>query len=260
MEYATDGNLREYLETHFPTLTWHKRFRILYSIIDNLKYIHSKGYIHKDLHSGNILYFDDYAKITDLGLAQSINQLNSNVCGVLPYVAPEVLDGKSYTFASDIYSFGIIMIEISNGKPPYGNLQHDEKLASAICNGLRPRVASGTPKHYIDLINRCTDANPDNRPTSGELLEEIRGWMSYDVEEFVDVHGKDDLPKCSPEIMLNSEAIYTSRLMSFNNLPKPKNLKGIQIEDPECNKFIMIIIISYSIIKNLCIYVIYLFI
>ena len=77
-------------------------------------------------------------KITDLGLAQSINNSktsnSSNVCGVLPYIAPEVLDGKPYTFASDVYSFGIIMVEVSTGKPSYGSVPHDEKLALQFFN------------------------------------------------------------------------------------------------------------------------------
>src|ERR1700722_4737186 len=92
-------------------------------------------------------------KVADLGLAELISNSKtsniSNVCGVLPYIAPEVLNGKSYTFASDIYSFGIIMVEVSTGKPPFGSVPHDERLALAICNGLRPRVAEGTPQCYI---------------------------------------------------------------------------------------------------------------
>src|SRR6266542_550535 len=100
----------------------------------------------------------------------------TNACGVLPYMAPEILDKKPYTFASDIYSFGIIMIEISTGKPPYGNVPHDENLALAICNGLRPRVAKGTPKCYIDLVNQCLDANPENRPSAKELKEITFNW------------------------------------------------------------------------------------
>ena len=145
LEYATYGNLREYLKINFPTLKWYKKLEILHNVIDNLECIHSKNYIHKDLHSGNVLHFDHYVKITDFGLSQSINDSNSNVCGVLPYIAPEVLNGKPYTFKSDIYSFGIIMIEVSTRKPPYVNVSHDESLALVICNGLRPRVARGTP-------------------------------------------------------------------------------------------------------------------
>src|SRR5437763_9601555 len=140
----------------------------------------TKKYVHKDLHSGNILRFASNTKITDLGLAQSINNSKSSncssVCGVLPYIAPEVLDGRPYTFASDVYSFGIIMVEVSTGKPPYGSVPHDEKLALAICNGLRPRVAKGTPQCYIDLVNQCLDANSEKRPSVNELFDMIENW------------------------------------------------------------------------------------
>ena len=76
------------------------------------------------------------------------------------------MDKKPYTFASDVYSIGIIIVEMSTRKPSYRNVPHDEKLALAICNGLRPRVAKGTPKCYIDLVNQCLDANPENRPSA----------------------------------------------------------------------------------------------
>ena len=132
LEYAENDNLRKYLKSNFFNLTWNKKLQVLKNIALNLHTIHSKEYVHKDLHSGNILQFGSYTKITDLGLAQLINNSkssnSSNVCGVLPYITPEVLDGKSYTFASDIYSFGIIMVEVSTGKPPYGNVPHDENL------------------------------------------------------------------------------------------------------------------------------------
>src|SRR5205814_874443 len=82
--------------------------------------------------------------------------------------APEVLDGRPY--ASDIYSFGIIMVEVSTGKPPYRSVPHDEKLALAICNGLRSRVAKGTPQCYIDLVNQCLDANLEKRPSAIKLF------------------------------------------------------------------------------------------
>ena len=65
------------------------------------------------MHGGNILY-DVFSYISDFGLSQSIyipsSSTSTNVCGVLPYIASEILDKKPYTFASDVYSFGIIMI------------------------------------------------------------------------------------------------------------------------------------------------------
>ncbi|GBC37455.2 kinase-like domain-containing protein [Rhizophagus irregularis DAOM 181602=DAOM 197198] len=214
-----------------------------------------------DLHSGNILqfYYDGIVdtKITDLGLAQQLggnsNSPNSiTVCGVLPYIAPEVLCGKAYTFASDIYSFGIIMVEVSTGKPPYGNVPHDEKLVLAICSGLRPNVGKGTPHCYIDLVIQCLDSNPDKRPTSKEILQKIRNWRFYDdlshsknskktkdikmYKEFIDTNFQNsdkNFPQRETTLTLHPGAIYVSRMMSFNNNNEPKNSKGIQIEDPE---------------------------
>ncbi len=155
-------------------------------------------------------------------------------------MAPEILDKKPYTFASDIYSFGIIMIEISTGKPPYGNVPHDENLALAICNGLRPRVAKGTPKCYIDLVNRCLGANPENRPSANEVCDIIYNWQeqlkdgneSGIAKEFLDAD-KFGPQKSSSETMLHPQATYTSRFLSYTNLSKPINSARVQIEDPE---------------------------
>src|SRR5688572_13055225 len=137
--------------------------------------------------------------------------------------------------ASDVYSFGIIMVEVSTGNPPYRSVSHDEKLAIAICNGLRPRVAKGTPQCYIDLVNQCLDANPEKRPFSYKLwcmIEDL--GSSKEFEEFVDAD-KIISQDSSSETETNSEAIYTSRFMSFANLSKPINSTGVQIEDPDGN-------------------------
>jgi len=191
LDYAKYGNLRNYLKTNFSNLRWNEKLHHLQRIALDISEIHELDYVHKDLHSGNILQFNKRdAKITDLGLAQSINNSkssnSSNVCGVLPYIAPEVLDGKPYTLASNIYSFGIIMVEMSTGKPPYGSVPHDERLALAICNGLRPRVAKGTPQCYIDLVNQCLDANPEKRPSAYKLWEIVDSWLKDNNSEFID--------------------------------------------------------------------------
>src|SRR4051812_17591773 len=241
LEYAVNDNLRKYLKTNFFSLTWSEKLQFLVDISYNLYIIHDQKYVHKDLHSGNILQFYSITKITDLGLAQLINNSKtsntSSVCGVLPYIAPEVLDGKPYTFASDVYSFGIIMVEMSTGKPPYGSVPHDEKLALAICNGLRPRVAKGTPQCYIDLVNQCLDANPEKRPSAVEIWNMIRNWRldeNYRVKLDVEfICANKIITELPSEMATNPEAIYTSRFMSFTNLSKPINSTRVQIEDPE---------------------------
>src|SRR5918911_706521 len=146
-------------------------FRIAYG----LSKIHNEGLIHHDFHGGNILCDDTDSYITDLGLCKSANEKISHgdkkIYGVLPYVAPEVLRGKKYTQASDIYGFGIITYEVCTGLPPYHDIAHDEFLAIKICQGLRPKSDYKIPQLILDIISQCWDADPSKRPKADKLEE-----------------------------------------------------------------------------------------
>ena len=133
LQYAFNGSLRQNLNKNFNSMDWKDKFNALRDIARGLSNIHEKRLIHQDFHSGNILDLGMLYHITDLGLCKPADEktekYNKNVYGVLPYVAPEVLRGKEYTQASDIYGFGIIIYEVFNGLPPYHDMAHDEFLA-----------------------------------------------------------------------------------------------------------------------------------
>ncbi|CAI2175488.1 17212_t:CDS:2 [Funneliformis geosporum] len=143
----------------------------LYDVIRNLKYLHDLNYCHKDFHSGNILHDGRFAYISDFGLSGPADKQKSEdrIYGVLPYIAPEVLNGEPYTLASDIYSLGVIMAEFSSGNPPFYDRKHDYKLSLDVCNGLRPEFGKGTPEFYKKLAYKCMNAILNQRPTSDEL-------------------------------------------------------------------------------------------
>src|SRR5881227_109564 len=92
------------------------------------------------------------------------------------YIAPEVLNREPYTLSSDIYSFGVVMAELSSGKPPFHKRKHDISLALEICNGLRPEFGKGTPEIYKKLAHRCMNADPSQRPTANELYDILGFW------------------------------------------------------------------------------------
>ncbi|CAG8559274.1 360_t:CDS:2, partial [Racocetra fulgida] len=72
----------------------------------------------------------------DLGSSISSEEKHDgHIYGVLPYLAPEVLQGEKFTQAADIYSFGIIMIEILTGQRPFDGYSFDAELAAMICHG-----------------------------------------------------------------------------------------------------------------------------
>src|SRR5206468_2478588 len=116
-----------------------------------------------------------YSQITDLGLCKLVNATSQSkdkqIFGVLPYVAPEVLRGKEYTQASDIYGFGIIAHELCTGLSPYHDIPHDEFLAIKICQGLRPTSNYKIPQIILDIIQKCWDADPLKRPIADKLRE-----------------------------------------------------------------------------------------
>jgi len=187
MQYMRSGNLRDCLQNKSSKLVLKDRSWKLEYIVEGLKKIHDQNLIHRDLHSGNIVGFS----ITDLGLSQpaSYQKEEGEIFGVLPYIAPEVLQGKGYTQASDIYSLGIIAYELFANSYPYPDLKDlYPSLTTAkerefqfsldvISNGLRPNI-DGVPLPQLlkDLIKQCWYLNPAKRPTTWELEETIRNW------------------------------------------------------------------------------------
>src|SRR6185369_15850081 len=95
--------------------------------------------------------------IADLGLSSPVDQKasNSNMYGVLSYTAPEVINRQPYTMASDIYSIGVLMSEISTGQQPFNDAPHDISLLMEIYRGSRPAFSSNTPRFYKELAYSC---------------------------------------------------------------------------------------------------------
>src|SRR5947209_1619820 len=179
MRYAEDGSLTDYITKEFKNLKWEHKIEILYSIISGLNIIHQEKLVHRDFHSGNILHsyhLPQKMMIADLGLSDPADQEPSSIVGVLPYIAPEVLNGKPYTQKSDIYSFGILMSVISTGQQPFNDKAHGHDLMLKICEGLRPAFSNNTPKFYIKLAYKCMNADQVNSPTSKEILKIMDFW------------------------------------------------------------------------------------
>ncbi|POG67863.1 kinase-like domain-containing protein [Rhizophagus irregularis DAOM 181602=DAOM 197198] len=246
IEYAKDGSLRQYLNNRFNSIKWVDKLGYLVDISRGLNSIHEKGLIHHDFHCGNMLRDGNYTIITDLGLCQPANvkssQINKNekqVYGVLPYVASEVLRGGEYTQESDIYAFGIIAYEVCTGLPPYHDIAHDKFLAISICQGLRPKSNYKIPQLILDIIKQCWDADPLKRPKARELCDLVsslyhssRHSDDHKIKKQIEEADKINEKLTSSSLSYNGstlsyttnpQAVYTSRLLNFKNLPEPKN-------------------------------------
>ncbi|RIB20444.1 kinase-like domain-containing protein [Gigaspora rosea] len=104
--------------------------------------------------------------------------MEGKICGILPYIDPQVLIKKEYTTASDIYSFGIIMWEILYGVTvSYIGKTSEINLQSLICKGLRPPVNNEATSCYVNLMRECWSEDSKNRPSAEKLCEIFKKWQ-----------------------------------------------------------------------------------
>ncbi|KAL2318043.1 hypothetical protein Fmac_031919 [Flemingia macrophylla] len=197
-ELMHNGSLETQLHgpSHGSALTWHLRMKIALDTARGLKYLHEHCYppvIHRDLKSSNILLDTKFnAKLSDFGLAITNGAQDKNnikLSGTLGYVAPEyLLDGK-LTDKSDVYAFGVVLLELLLGKKPV------EKLAPAQCQSIvtwaMPQLTDRSklpsivdpvikntmdPKHLYQVAAvavLCVQPEPSYRPLIADVLHSL---------------------------------------------------------------------------------------
>jgi len=233
IDYASNGNLRGCL-TKIVKSDWKQKLHMLYTIIAGLDEIHQQNLIHCDFHDGNILVHSNAEVcISDLGLCRPAKSSfkKDDIYGVIPFMAPEVLRGKTYTPASDIYSFSMIMWEFTSGISPFNDRAHDFQLSLSICKGERPKIIENTPQCYVDLMKKCWDENPLKRPSASEVLSIIGNWVNpghnikdvsedfkNNIMEFIEANKNLTISKAisnKPITKSHPQAYYTSRMLDF---------------------------------------------
>ncbi|POG53550.1 kinase-like domain-containing protein [Rhizophagus irregularis DAOM 181602=DAOM 197198] len=225
LQYAKEGNFNHWINKNYEYFNWKDKLFALLDIINGLKEIHQKNIVHRDFHTGNILFlrninaFGNCISISDMGLCGEVGNIDeTKIYGVMPYVAPEVLRRMPYTQESDIYSFGMIMYFIATGRQPFYNYAHDKLLVLDICEGVRPEINEPeAPSCYINLMKKCWDLNPNNRPNIFEVKELIMSFhKSYGMDFFkAEEYRKANLSFIKNyQITTHPQAIYTSRLLN----------------------------------------------
>ncbi|RIB29266.1 kinase-like domain-containing protein [Gigaspora rosea] len=208
-------------------MDWKDKLNLLQCITSDLQIIHPHDLVHRDLHSGNILLNSlKSAYIADLGLSITANiELKSKsdgIYGILPYIAPEILNKQPYTKSSDIYSFGIIMWEILYGKSvafmPDSKLQSKLQYQFQVCDGLRPPVHKNTAICYVDLMKKCWHTVSERRPTASEVYEIFSEWQNNEsiLLELSESNKKSQNIR-NEDMQINIDSLYKSNFISFNN-------------------------------------------
>ncbi|CAB5383795.1 unnamed protein product [Rhizophagus irregularis] len=152
LEYANEGNLRDYLKINFDALQWNVKLQMALDITRGLMFLHTKKVIHGNLHSYNVLVND-------------------------VYVEPQYLHNSSYKrdMESDIYSLGVLLWEISSGRPPFSECIQKvfglTQVKNKLLNGEKEEPVANTPSEYLQLYQKCWQDEPNSRPEINQVYE-----------------------------------------------------------------------------------------
>ncbi|KAF5746600.1 hypothetical protein HS088_TW06G00771 [Tripterygium wilfordii] len=157
-EFVPNNTLEHHLHG-LPVLDWPKRVKIALGSAKGLAYLHEDCHpkiIHRDIKSANILLDDDFEALANFGLARlndtTQTHVSTRVMGTFGYLAPEYASSGKLTDRSDVFSFGVVLLELITGRKPVDPSQPfgDESLVEWARPILIRALETGNPSELVD--------------------------------------------------------------------------------------------------------------
>ncbi|XP_057861604.2 probable LRR receptor-like serine/threonine-protein kinase At4g29180 [Cryptomeria japonica] len=227
-EYMLGGSLKDHLygtsAEQYPNLDWKNRLNIALDAARGLEYLHvscTPKIIHRDIKTANILLDDKLnGKLADFGLSRvtidgEASHVTTTVKGTVGYLDPEYFKTYMLTDKTDIYSFGVILLEIICGRAPVDakvssdeiNLvrwvtpvlemaEYPERIVEIVDKRLVDDYSLKSIAHVAKLAIRCVGDKPSSRPSASEVLVEMKMAVQYhassvDLSEEIDIDYRD---------------------------------------------------------------------
>ncbi|KAL7264397.1 hypothetical protein ACSBR1_002366 [Camellia fascicularis] len=227
-DYMPNGSLDKFLFGSEQALNWVQRYQILRGVASALQYLHEEWeqvVLHRDVKASNVLLDVDLnGRLGDFGLARLYdhgkNPETTNVVGTLGYLAPEFSRTGQATTSTDVYSFGVFMLEVACGRKPIEIQRLPEEMVlidwvienwkqGTILEASDPRLRAEYLKEEMELVLKlglfCLHPNVAVRPSMRQVVQYLDGDALFPNDILLDIAGIGTLGvrnEASPEFVM----------------------------------------------------------
>lgn len=229
MEYLDGITLKEYLDKK-GVLSWKEACIYTVQILRALEHTHSKDVIHRDIKPQNIiLQKNGEIKVTDFGIAKTPHEQLSagkeRAIGTVYYISPEQASSKETTFASDLYSVGIMLYEMVTGVLPF-TAENLLEIAMMQINeepGNPCDINPDIPFGVAQIIRKAMEKDPSNRFSSAHSMIKALDMVLRNPTVTFAIGNDYPAGEALPYNVVPIDSIATSELDSYDEVPGTKN-------------------------------------
>ncbi|XP_054837014.1 insulin receptor-like isoform X1 [Eublepharis macularius] len=220
MELMAHGDLKSYLRSlrldaennpGRPPPTLREMIQMAAEIADGMAYLNAKKFVHRDLAARNCMVAEDFTvKIGDFGMTRDIYETDyyrKGGKGLLPvrWMAPESLKDGVFTSYSDVWSFGVVLWEISSlAEQPYQGLSNEQVLKFVMDGGCLERPENCAERLH-SLMQMCWQYNPKMRPSFVEIIEMLKDDLHPAFQEVSFFYSEENKPPETEEFEMDFE-------------------------------------------------------
>lgn len=191
-ELMERGSLSDLLYRKGANLSLSLKLKLAIHAVEGMVYLHEQSIMHRDLKTQNLLVSSNWdCKISDFGISTVKNRTMTMTCiGTPLYMAPEVLQHSRYSEKADVFSFGIVLVELFTGRPAYAPLQEEgisdaQLMFMIVAEGLRPDL-SELPQSLGELVADCLGPEEFMRPSFDEILKRLKRLQKKSTSDSTD--------------------------------------------------------------------------